>query len=373
MKQTDQNRRDHWQEVTNAVVAALEKGTPPWRRPWDPNRASPTGPVNAATGHHYRGINVLLLGCNARAWETGDPRWCSYKQAQERGWQVRGGEKATTIFFYKPVEIEDKDAQPTADGDPATKLVPVLRSYPVFHASQIDGIPAYVPPTPEECPWRRPEAVDTIMTNSGVSLRIGGDRAFYSPSTDHIQLPPDATFSSREAWAATALHELGHSTGHPSRLNRDLRNRFGSAAYAQEELRAELASVFVCSEIGIPPDLEQHASYVESWIKALKHDKREIFRAAADAQKAADWCLSHHPDYRLALGAPEGTEDAKTTPTVTKPSTTMPVAASEPFRPEGLQPVSEAMPEHLRRRLYGPMPEAPVSPDILENARTMRM
>lgn len=372
MKPTDQSRKDHWQSVTDAVVAALEKGTPPWRRPWDPDRASQTGPVNAATGHRYRGINVLLLGSNIRAWETGDPRWCSYKQAQERGWQVRGGEKATTVFFFKAMEIEDTDARPTGDGDPATKVVPVLRSYPVFHASQIDGIPDYVPPTPEECPWRRPEAVDTILTNSGVSLRIGGDRAFYSPSTDHIQLPPDGTFSSREAWAATALHELGHASGHPSRLNRDLRNRFGSAAYAQEELRAELASVFVCSELGIPPDLEQHASYIESWIKALRHDKREIFRASADAQKAADWCLSHHPDYRLGIGAPEMAEEVKPTPTA-KPFTTMPVAAAESYRPEGLKPVSEAMPEHLKRRLYGPTQGTPVPSNDQENTRAMRM
>lgn len=245
-------RRDHWQEVTDRIVSALETGIPPWRKPWDSGMAAPSGPVNGATGHRYRGINTLLLGCHPRAFETGDPRWCTYQQAQEKGWQVRKGEKATTVLFFKRLEVPKEGADTSDEAE--TKTVPVLRSYPVFHASQMDGVPAYVPPTPEEASWRRPDAADMILKNSGVKIRTGGDRAFYSPSTDHIQLPPDAAFSGREAWTATALHELGHATGHPSRLDRDLRNRFGSAAYAQEELRAELASAFLCAELAIPSD-----------------------------------------------------------------------------------------------------------------------
>jgi antirestriction protein ArdC len=129
------------------------------------------------------------------------------------------------------------------------------------------------------------------------------DRAFYSPSTDHIQLPPEHAFRGPPEFAATALHELGHWTGHSSRLNREMQSRFGSAGYAMEELRAELASAFVASELGIPTDIPQHASYIADWIKPLKDDKREIFRAAADAQKIADLVLTFHPDFAARIEA----------------------------------------------------------------------
>ena len=129
----------------------------------------------------------------------------TYQQAKEKNWQVRKGEKATTIFFYKPLEVDDPEAE---DG---TRTIPMLKSYAVFHASQIDGIPAYVPPTVDEAPWQRPEAADIILHNSGAAVRIGGGRAFYSPATDHIQLPPESAFDGPQAWAATALHELGHN------------------------------------------------------------------------------------------------------------------------------------------------------------------
>ncbi|SOE01530.1 ArdC family protein [Caenispirillum bisanense] len=342
-KRQASQRQDHYQIVTDRIIAALEAGTPPWRKPWDAGKAAMTGPLNAVTGHRYRGINVLLLGMDPKAWETGDPRWCSYKQAQDKGWQVRKGEKASTVFFFKTVEVENRD-RVDDNGDPEKAVVPVLRSYPVFHASQIEGIPAYEPPTIGDAPWRRPEAVETILANSGVSLRVGGDKAFYSPSTDHIQLPPDGTFSSVQAWAATAMHELGHATGHPSRLDRDLRNRFGSRAYAQEELRAELASAFMAAELGIPAELEQHASYIGSWLETLKQDKREIFRAAADAQRAADWCLTCHPDYAATLDATTKDKEAESTPIA---------ACGVPLPPQ-----DEEMPDHLKAALGMSVPTA---------------
>jgi antirestriction protein ArdC len=225
----------------------------------------------------------------------------TYQQGKEEGWQVRKGEKATTIFFYKPLEIDDETAR---DG---TRTIPILKSYSVFHASQLDGIPAYQPPTLEEAPWQRPEAADLILKNSGATVRIGGGRAFYSMDTDHIQLPPEGAFNGPHEWAATALHELGHWTGHPSRLNREFGRR-GSGAYAKEELRAELASVFIGAELGLPADIPQHASYIEGYLKDLKNDKREIFRAAADAQKIADLALSFHPDYAATMKAEQTAE-----------------------------------------------------------------
>jgi antirestriction protein ArdC len=289
---SESSNRDPMQECANRILAELEKGVKPWVRPWDPEKAGgPQAPFNPVTGKRYHGINVLILGMDMRAFQRGDPRWMTYQQAHEKHWQVRKGEKSTTIFFTKPYEVEDDEAE---DG---RKKVRVLKHYAVFHASQIEGIPPYEAPGFEEAPWTRPEAADIILRNSGVRLCIGGDRAFYSPATDHIQLPPERAFRGPTEYFTTALHELAHSTGHPSRLNRDLKTRYGSAAYAMEELRAEIASAYVASELGLPPDIPQHASYIASWIKPLKDDKREIFRAAADAQRIADMLLSFHPDY----------------------------------------------------------------------------
>jgi antirestriction protein ArdC len=285
--------RDHYTEVTNRIMSALEAGTPPWHKPWDPNKVLSGGPRNGVTGHKYRGINTLLLGMTPEAFTTGDPRWLSYRQSAEKGWQVRKGEKSTTIFFFKKVQLRELGD----GGADEMKTVPVLRSYPVFHASQVDGIPGFTAPSSIEVPWRTPESPSVIVTRSGVVLRESGERAFYSPGTDHIQMPPRAAFSSPEGWASTILHELGHWSGHPSRLDRTLSGRFGDKSYAIEELRAELASAFIGNELGIPAEIDQHASYVSSWLDVLRRDKREIFRAAADAQRIADYLLAFHPLY----------------------------------------------------------------------------
>lgn len=289
-------RRDHYQEITDRIVAALETDVAPWRKPWDPDKAGgPLSPINAATGRRYRGINVVLLGMSQFSFASGDPRFCSYKQAKEKGWQVRAGEKGTTVFFYKQFSVEDRDAP--ADAEDRTRRIPLLRAYTVFNASQIDGIAPFAPPTVEEAPWRRFGAADVILRNSKAVVRIGGDRAFYSPATDHIQLPPENAFKSPAGLAAVQIHELVHWSAAPHRLNRDLSGRFGSTNYAREELVAELGSCLVNSELGLPTEIENHANYIASWIKNLKDDKREIFRAAAAAQKAADYCLAFHPEF----------------------------------------------------------------------------
>jgi antirestriction protein ArdC len=184
-KTNEQTRRDPYQEVTDSIVAALEAGTKPWVRPWNPDAAGgPQAPLNPTTGKHYRGINVLIPGISPRAFATADPRWMTYQQAKESGWQVRKGEKSTTIFFYKPLDVDD-----AKDG---VRTVSILKQYKVFHASQVDGIPAFIAPTFEEAPWQRPEAADLIIRNSGAVMRTGGGRAFYSPGSDHIQLPPES-------------------------------------------------------------------------------------------------------------------------------------------------------------------------------------
>jgi antirestriction protein ArdC len=286
--------RDHYAAVTAQIIAALETGVPPWRKPWDSDKAGgPAMPQNATTGARYRGINVLTLGMSPLAFVSGDPRWASYKQAAERGWQVRKGSRGTTGFFYKKIEVGERD-----NGSEDRRVIPILRAFTLFHASQIDGIPPYVAPGIDEAPWREPEAAATIARNSGAVIRIGGDRAFYSPSTDHVQLPPTGAFRSPAAFASVELHELAHWSGHESRLNRDLRNHFGSHDYAREELRAELAQVMICSEIGIEDcDFTNGAAYIGDWLGRLRDDKREVFRAAADAQRIADYLLAFYTAY----------------------------------------------------------------------------
>jgi antirestriction protein ArdC len=189
--------RDHYQEVTDRVIAALEAGTPPWRRPWDPDKAGgPAMPRNAAAGHRYRGINVLTLGMSTLAFASGDPRWATYKQAEERGWQVRRGERGTTGYFFKRLELRD-DTKPEGDDD-AVRRIPLLRVFTLFNASQIDGIPDYVPPTIEEAPWRAPEAAEIIRANSGAVIR---GRLGYDNRPTHRRRAKPRLACSRHRWS----------------------------------------------------------------------------------------------------------------------------------------------------------------------------
>jgi antirestriction protein ArdC len=201
-------RRDHHQELTDKIIVALEVGTAPWRRPWDKATCGgATPPVNAATGHRYRGINLFVLGMSPLAFASNDPRWCTYRQDGARGWQVRKSEKATPVYFYKPIEIEDQ----TSDGGRETRRIPMLRTFSVFHASQIYGIPELALAVATKAVAERIKDVEIIVRASGVPVRIGGDRAFYNTTFDFIQLPPDKAFHSPELRAATLFHELAHA------------------------------------------------------------------------------------------------------------------------------------------------------------------
>jgi antirestriction protein ArdC len=318
--------RDHYQEVTDRIIAALEEGTPPWRRPWDPDKAGgPAMPRNATTGQRYRGINVLTLGMSVLAFTSGDPRWATYKQAEDRGWQVRKGERGTTGFFFKRLELRDGEKP---DDEDSVKRILLLRTFSLFHASQIDGIPDFIPPTIEEAPWSAPEAAEIIRANSGAVIRFGGERAFYSPATDHIQMPPEGAFATASGFCGTLIHEMSHWTGAEARLNRDLRNRFGSHDYAREELRAEIGQMMVCAELGIADcDFSNNAAYVASWLEKLRSDRKEIFRAAADAQRIADYLLAYHPDYANRQAGPPASESSADDGDAADVSEPMPVAA----------------------------------------------
>jgi antirestriction protein ArdC len=297
-------KRDLRQEITDNIIAALEKGVAPWQKPWQAGAFEM--PMNPTSGKSYRGGNALQLMVAGMRGGYEDPRWITYRQAQENDWQVRKGEKGTQIEFWQfPKNQSEGHEEPRGDVPESSRDRFIYRVYTVFNASQIEGIPAHTPRVHHE--WEVNQGAEEILKNSGARITHDQpDRAFYNRLTDTIHLPPRAAFDSASNYYGTALHELVHYSGAPSRLNCETLNesyRFGDPNYAKEELRAELASVFLMAERGIPHNPESHAAYVGSWLKSLRDDKNEIFRAARDAHKAADLliALEHHKSLDQAL------------------------------------------------------------------------
>lgn len=283
------------QVVANQIIESLEAGTAPWLKPWEPGTGNGQVPYNPITGKRYRGINALYLMLN----QSDDNRWLTYKQAQSMDAQVRKGEKGTTIQYWKFHEEQikqDNTGKPVLDeqGNPLKVQVnlerPKVFYATVFHASQIDNIPELITKEPD---WSLIERAEKLLLNSGATIiHSEADRAFYRLSTDSIHLPPKDQFKSAANYYATAIHELGHWSGHPSRLDRDLGHPFGSDAYAKEELRTEIASMLLGAELGIGHDPSQHTAYIKSWIQVLEDEPLEIFRASADAEKIVNHLCS---------------------------------------------------------------------------------
>ena len=279
----------------------LERGTAPSQKPWSAGQVEL--PFNPDSGKPYRGGNAIHLLAVAATRRYDDPRWMTYRQASEIGAQVRKGERGTQIEFwdFSRQRATPRDASPAEDRstDPGSQgsdrqgvdSRPIHRIYTVFNANQIDGMPKHTPT--ERSVFEVVEAAESIVKRSGATIRHDQlDRAFYDRRTDSIHLPPRGAFPDAAKFYGTALHELAHWSGHPTRLNRETLNesyQFGDTNYAREELRAELASVFLAAERGIPHDPEQHAAYVQSWISLLRDDKNEIFRSAREAHIAADY------------------------------------------------------------------------------------
>ncbi len=284
--------RDLYQEVTDTIVAAIETDPGRWSRPWVNGGAAGRGcttglPFNATTGATYRGINVLLLWHRAAAAGHATNQWASYRQWQKRGAQVRHGERGSIVVFYRVIERK------AANGD--IDRIPVLRHSRVFNADQVDGWQA---PTVAEPPpiAERIEAADDFVANTGAEIDHGGNRACYATAIDRITMPFQRQFrdddhgTALEHYYSTLLHELTHWSGHRSRCDRDLGNRFGTKAYAMEELVAELGAAFLCAELRIGGAPRQdHAQYLAHWLEVLKADKRAIFTAAAKASEAAGY------------------------------------------------------------------------------------
>jgi antirestriction protein ArdC len=274
--------RDIYQEVTDRIVSALERGTVPWRRPWNAEAGQPR---NAFDNRPYNGVNALLLGLS----EYGDPRWATFKAIKAHGGHVRKGERSALVVFFKPLEVEDPDAPN------GKRTVPLLRYFRVFNVEQTEGLD--LPPLGETRDVPGIDAADSVLAGyrDAPTVTHGGSRACYSRVEDHVRMPAHDTFESSEAYYLTLWHELAHSTGHEARLaRRDLADfeRFGDASYSREELCAEIASSMVAARVGVvEPDIEQSAAYVAGWLRALRDDRRMIVSAASRAQKAADWIL----------------------------------------------------------------------------------
>lgn len=280
------NRKDFFEQLTCKIVEDLQKGIIPWEQPWFINRA-----VNAVTGKAYRGVNQLNLSLVSaeHGLNASDMRFLTFNQAREKGWKIKKGSKAVAeVVFFSIIEKEasQDDSEQTQEG---TAKFPLLKFSPVFHASQVEGIPE--PETFKGFEFEPNELAEKIIHASNARIIEHPNRAFFS-SGDYIGMPAREKFRSLEGYYGTLLHELGHWTGHPSRLNRGMFNLFGSEEYAREELVAELASVFLCAETGIEYVKGNHTAYVQSWLKALRNDPLEIKRASAKAMQAVDYLLN---------------------------------------------------------------------------------
>lgn len=291
------DRANLYDEITGKIIAELEAGRVPWVQPWGTSAAkAPLGlPKNASTGRSYSGINVLILW--GAVIEHGFPGqgWLTFRQALSLGGHVRKGETGTTVVYADRFTPEDEKRRVRDAGEEA-HAIPFLKRFTVFNTAQCEDLPddiATVAPPPP--PGLIEPRVDALIKATGVDFRIAGNRAFYLPSEDYVMVPPPHAYFEPINWHRTALHELGHASGHHSRLKRDLTGSFGSKKYAFEELIAEQISAFSCAALGIVPTV-RHADYIGSWLEVMREDSRAIVRAASQASKAADWILSFLPD-----------------------------------------------------------------------------
>jgi antirestriction protein ArdC len=277
--------RDLYATVSARIVAELERGAAPWIKPWSATPGANT-PCNAVSNRPYSGCNVVLLWM-AQAAGHRTPRFLTFKQALELGGNVRKGEHGTKVHFVKQLQVRDQGS----DDSSATRLIPMMREYTVFNVAQCDNLPDSVTtgkPMRVRNPDARDELADDFLQSTGADIREGHGEACYIPSRDFISMPAFAGFKGADHFYNVVLHELTHWSGHKSRLDRDLKNRFGSQSYAAEELVAELGAAFLCAEFGFDGDV-RNAGYIGNWIELLKADKRAFFTACSQATKAADY------------------------------------------------------------------------------------
>src|SRR6204780_3464348 len=273
-------------DVSARIVAELEAGAAPWIKPWSASPGANT-PRNAVSNRPYSGCNVVLLWmAQAAGYRT--PRFLTFKQALELGGNVRKGEHGTKVYFVKQLHVRDQGA----DDSSSTRLIPMMREYTVFNIDQCENLPDSViagKPIRVRNPDTRDELADAFLHSTGADIREGSGEAYFVPSRDFISMPAFAGFKGADHFYNVVFHELTHWSGHKSRLDRDMKRRFGSQSYAAEELVAELGAAFLCAEFGLDGSDVRNAGYIASWIGLLKADKRAFFTACSQASKAADY------------------------------------------------------------------------------------
>lgn len=285
-------KKDIKQDITNQIIKLMESGSETWQKTWR-DAAAAGLPTNATTGIPYRGVNVLLLWAQRIEQGFASNRWMTYRQARTAGAQVRKGEKSITCVYFEMIKKKN-----TRDQE-ENEFFPMIRAFSLFNLDQIDDVPATLLDPNIEAPHGQPfcyhSKAEEFLTATGAHIEHRGHRAFYRSSTDQIVVPKREAFITPENYYATACHELTHWTGHESRLARDFSQskRFGDEHYAFEELVAELGASFLCGHFGfINATVENHASYLTSWIKVLKNDKSAIFTAAKHASNAYDYLMT---------------------------------------------------------------------------------
>ncbi|MGE0201524.1 MAG: ArdC family protein [Candidatus Melainabacteria bacterium] len=296
---TDKPKRDLYQEITDKIVVSLEQGVRPWKCPWDQARYGGFEgiPYNVKTGYSYRGINIPILWATQQEKSYQANAWLSYKQAEALGGNIRKGEKSTTVVYWNFLDKEE---------DGKHKRIPFLKWYNVFNLDQCEGIESK-PVIKREQTWEDIQRIEGIIQANKVDLRFEslGVRACYSPSFDFINMPKKERFKIGGDYYCTLFHEMTHWTGHHSRLEREFKGRFGDESYAFEELIAEMGSAFLFADLGLEGNV-QHDSYIASWLRVLKNDKKAIFKAATEASKAHQFILKAAGE----LEEPEALEEA---------------------------------------------------------------
>ncbi len=282
-------RTDLYTRVTNSIIADLERGIRPWLTPWNAEHAAGriTRPLRVG-GQPYKGINVMMLWASAMTQNFAAPIWMTFRQATELNANVRKGSKGTLVVYAdRLTKTEVKDGQENE------RDIYFMKGYTVFNVEQIEGLPPhfYAVAAPQLDPVQRIDAADRFFANTGADIRHGGNQAYYAATPDYVQMPPFVSFKDAESYYATMAHEMTHWTRHPARLDRDFgRKKFGDEGYAREELVAEIGAAFLCCDLGITPEpRDDHAAYLDHWLKVLKEDKRAVFQAAAHAQRAVDF------------------------------------------------------------------------------------
>jgi antirestriction protein ArdC len=289
-----EQRTDVYSRITNSIIAAIEAGADEWKMPWHHDGAVAARPTNVATGHQYRSVNTLALWAAAVRAGYAQGLWGTYRQFQVLGAPVRKGEKATTVLLWKESSAKGDDESQADEAREHRRMF--ARAFSVFNVAQVDGyeIKPAVQALPED---KRHAQAEAFLSNLGIKSIFGGPKACYQPTTDTVLMPCLSQFRDAASFYGVWTHEIGHASGAKHRLDRDLTGRFGSAAYALEEITVEILSGLILADLAIAhhprPD---HAAYIASWLRVIKNDPSAIFTAASKAQQAADWMHSRQPN-----------------------------------------------------------------------------